>query len=88
MIGISTLQTCPQGSPLAMYVCICNAISDRHVRTAIAGGATTVGKVYRACGSQPQCGRCKPSICDMLSEAKKRPSPTMPQAVFAMAGGD
>lgn len=70
-----------------MYVCICNAISERHVRTAIAGGATTVGKVYRACGSQPQCGRCKASICDMLSEAKA-PSPALPQPAFAMAGGD
>lgn len=70
-----------------MYVCICNAISERHVRTAIADGATTVGKVYRACGSQPQCGRCKPSISELLSEAKS-PSPAMPQAMFAMAGSD
>lgn len=70
-----------------MYVCICNAISERHVRTAIASGATTAGKVYRACGSQPQCGRCKQSICDMLGEAKSGSSAFAPPPL-AMAGGD
>lgn len=87
MIGVCTPETCPLGTRIAMYVCICNAISERHVRTAIAGGATTVGKIYRACGSQPQCGRCKPSICEMLGEAKSGAT-AFAQPVLAMAGGD
>ncbi|MCH2394993.1 bacterioferritin-associated ferredoxin [Oceanibaculum sp.] len=87
MIGVRTLKTCPLGTRIAMYVCICNAISERHVRTAIAEGATTAGKVYRACGSQPQCGRCKQSICEMLGEAKAATA-TLMQPAMAMAGGD
>ncbi|KZD03537.1 (2Fe-2S)-binding protein [Oceanibaculum pacificum] len=79
-----------------MYVCICNAISDRRVRAVIEDGAATVGQVYRACGSQPQCGRCRTTICDMLGE-RRAASNAAPLGLGlqpaltiagAMAGGD
>lgn len=54
-----------------MYVCICNAISDRQINSAIAGGANKVGSVYKACGAKPQCGRCSTMIGDMLSRSRQ-----------------
>jgi len=41
-----------------MYLCVCRALSDRQVRQAVIEGAETVGAVFRACGTAPQCGSC------------------------------
>ena len=71
-----------------MYVCVCNAISDRRVRAVIDDGAATVGQVYRACGSQPQCGRCRTTICDMLGRDRAPAMSMAMQPGMAMAGGD
>lgn len=49
-----------------MYVCICNALSEGRVREVVANGCETVGEVYRACGTRPQCGKCSCTIADML----------------------
>lgn len=49
-----------------MYVCICNALTERDVRAAIAEGARNVPSVYRGCGCEPQCGRCSRTIAEIL----------------------
>ncbi len=51
-----------------MYVCLCNALTDRDLRPHIAGGSRSVSMVYRACGCQPQCGKCVPFVRQMLRE--------------------
>lgn len=56
-----------------MYVCLCNGFTCRDVRSAIGGGAKSVGAVYRACGVKPNCGRCKESIRELLDEAREPP---------------
>ena len=45
-----------------MFVCICNALSDRDVRKAIRGGARTPKQIYAALGVEPQCGKCAPEM--------------------------
>lgn len=43
-----------------MYVCICNALSEKKVREAanVLGGAATASEIFRSLGSTPQCGKC------------------------------
>ena len=52
-----------------MYVCLCNAISDKHVRACAGYGRCSVSDVYRARGCQAQCGKCAGSIRAILQEA-------------------
>ena len=54
-----------------MYVCLCNALTDRDLRPHTAGGAASVSMVYRACGCQPQCGKCVPFIRQMLRDGSE-----------------
>ena len=49
-----------------MYVCICNAITDREIDQAIADGHGSVDAIYRACGVAPQCGTCADQIRTMI----------------------
>ena len=51
-----------------MYVCLCNALTDRDLRPHTLGGSPSVSMVYRACGCQPQCGKCVPFIRQMLRD--------------------
>lgn len=41
-----------------MYVCVCNAITDREVHAAMAQGAVATDEVFRHFGTQERCGRC------------------------------
>ena len=57
-----------------MYVCLCNALTDRDLRPhAVAG--SSVSTVYRACGCQPQCGKCVPFVRQMLREDGEAATP-------------
>ncbi|HXR86495.1 MAG TPA: (2Fe-2S)-binding protein [Stellaceae bacterium] len=54
---------------VAMYICLCNALTERQVRQAAAScedGSTL--SVYRACGTQPRCGKCMPLVEGILRE--------------------
>ena len=59
----------------AMYICLCNGITDRDVRRVAAAGSPTVAQLYRALGCAPQCGKCVPVVRQMLDEAKTGQSP-------------
>lgn len=59
-----------------MYVCICNALREREVGAAIRDGARTAGQVYRHLGCTPRCGKCVPTMRDMLGAA--RPADAVP----------
>jgi bacterioferritin-associated ferredoxin len=41
-----------------MLVCVCRGVSDREVREALAGGASTLRDLGRACGAGVECGSC------------------------------
>jgi bacterioferritin-associated ferredoxin len=57
-----------------MYICLCNAITDRDLRAQSAEGATSVAMVYRALGCQPQCGKCVPFVRQLLRQAAETAS--------------
>lgn len=56
-----------------MYVCLCHAIRERHVREAAQGIGSSVGAVCRVLGVRPQCAKCVPLIRDMLREGDAGP---------------
>ncbi len=51
-----------------MYVCICNALCDRSIRQVLDSGVRQVSEVHGALGCETQCGRCLPTIADMMDE--------------------
>jgi bacterioferritin-associated ferredoxin len=52
-----------------MYVCVCNAVTDREVEASIDEGARTRAEVTRACGAGGDCGSCHRMIEDMVEAA-------------------
>ncbi len=51
---------------LNMYVCICNAITDRQARAHTDSSSCSVAAFYRALGVKPKCGKCVPAVRQML----------------------
>jgi len=61
-----------------MYVCLCQGISDRDIKKAIAQGHTTLGDLlkYFSAGRGPGCGACHPTLRKMLAQAQSEKSPS------------
>jgi bacterioferritin-associated ferredoxin len=58
-----------------MYVCVCNAVTDRDVRTHAERDANTVSTVYRSLGFKPKCGKCVPLVRQLMRQAVELPEP-------------
>ncbi|MFZ1246711.1 MAG: (2Fe-2S)-binding protein, partial [Azonexus sp.] len=41
-----------------MYVCVCQAVTERQIREAAQGGARTLKDLRRDLGVSSDCGRC------------------------------
>lgn len=51
-----------------MYLCVCNAVSDRTIRAAVDAGASTLGDLMLACDAGTCCGACHPELEAFLEE--------------------
>jgi bacterioferritin-associated ferredoxin len=51
----------------SMIVCICKAVSDKHIRSAVRGGATNLRDLTRELGVGTCCGKCLPEAKATLS---------------------
>ena len=51
-----------------MYVCICNAVTDREIRQCVALGADTFEQVRDCLGISTCCGRCEPVAREIVVE--------------------
>jgi bacterioferritin-associated ferredoxin len=50
-----------------VYICLCNALTDRQVKQAAAtSGTTKPSEVYAACGCRAQCGKCARALVTLL----------------------
>lgn len=58
-----------------MIICICNALNTEKVEAAIANGADTYAKVMKHNDCRPNCGQCKPEICDLLAKHQQPKNP-------------
>jgi bacterioferritin-associated ferredoxin len=49
-----------------MIVCVCKAVSDRHIRAAVKDGATSLRDLTRELGVGTCCGKCLPEAKSAL----------------------
>ena len=63
----------------AMYVCICNAITESEVRQAVDAGAEDLWDLQAATGIASGCGSCKEAAADILREGRSRRRQFEPQ---------
>jgi bacterioferritin-associated ferredoxin len=56
-----------------MYVCLCNAITDREFCAHAADEGCTVAAVYRSLGTKPRCGKCVPYVRQLLQRVIETP---------------
>lgn len=52
-----------------MIVCICKAVSDKHIRRLVSEGASSLRHVSRELGVGTCCGKCVPQAREVLSDA-------------------
>ena len=53
-----------------MYVCICNAITEKQIRSAAHSGARNLWDLQASLGVASGCGTCRESAMDVLREAQ------------------
>ena len=51
-----------------MYVCICNAVTDSHIRDAVNGGVRTLSQLKQTTGCGTTCGSCKDMASEILQQ--------------------
>jgi bacterioferritin-associated ferredoxin len=53
-----------------MYVCICNAVTDRQIKTAVQEGHETFEKIQQQLDVGTCCGKCESHAKEVISEAR------------------
>lgn len=52
-----------------MYVCVCNAVTDSDIRTAIDRGVRNMQQLGQATGCGRECGCCQEMAVDIIEQA-------------------
>lgn len=52
-----------------MYVCVCNAVTERHITEAVREGVSTLRHLREELGVTAECGRCAVCARDCLRSA-------------------
>ena len=68
-----------------MIICVCKAVSDRHIRSAVRGGASSLRDLNRELGVGSCCGKCVPEARETLSESLKALDSRSDSAALAAA---
>lgn len=63
--GHSGLQ---QSQAIAVYVCICNGVTDHQIREAAANGCRTTAELTMRTGAGSTCGTCLELAAGLLAE--------------------
>jgi bacterioferritin-associated ferredoxin len=56
-----------------MYICICNAITERQIRACAEQGVCTLSELECQLGVGIGCGRCRQAANDVLNENRSKP---------------
>ena len=68
-----------------MYVCVCQAVTDRQIREAADRGARTLKDLRRDLGVTLDCGRCASCARDCLHAARAKHQDSHPAMLPAAA---
>lgn len=63
-----------------MYVCVCKAVTDRDIKTAINNGICTRRQLFECFGVGSDCGKCNKHVKELLDQ-NRAAYPIMPNAV-------
>ncbi len=69
-----------------MYVCICNAITDKQISEAAESGVEDLWGLQAALGVASGCGSCKETAADILREKRQRKGRGEPVVYNVSAG--
>jgi len=58
-----------------MYVCLCNAITDREIRKAAEQGVTNLQGLKEGLGVATCCGACESCACEILHDELRNSAP-------------
>ena len=53
-----------------MYICLCNAITERDIRSCVEEGACTMRELESCLGVGTCCGKCKPAAREILKDTR------------------
>ena len=62
-----------------MYVCICNAITDKQIRQAAESGVKSLWELQKELGVASNCGKCGEMATSILRESECAPAPEVYQ---------
>ena len=54
-----------------MYICVCNAITDKQIREAADAGARDLWDLQARLGVASNCGSCKETASEILRESRQ-----------------
>lgn len=55
-----------------MYICVCKAVKERHIREAVRNGACSLRELSRDLGVGTGCGKCVPYAQEVVAEELMR----------------
>lgn len=62
-----------------MYVCVCNAVTERTVRELVSEGYHSLNEIQALTGCSDTCGRCREHAEAVIEASLARPAqPTLP----------
>lgn len=53
-----------------MYVCLCEAVTDHDIRTAVDNGASSVAEVMLCTRAGTRCGSCRTELAETVAAAQ------------------
>ncbi|MDK2126066.1 bacterioferritin-associated ferredoxin [Parachitinimonas caeni] len=53
-----------------MYVCICNAVTDKQIKQAVSNGCCSMRQLRIELGVSACCGKCAPCAQQLLKDAQ------------------
>jgi len=55
-----------------MYVCICNAVTERTIHDHVARGVNSLDELTQATGLGACCGSCRPLALEIIDQAQQQ----------------
>jgi len=71
-----------------MIICVCKAVSERQIRSAVKGGATSLRELSRDLGVGTCCGTCVPEAKAALAASLELREDTAAPALFSGNGAE